>query len=59
MNRQTRPNGTITVVENGITVPFDTRRVYYIYDVPGGEARGDMPINTCISLLWLPEVVLM
>lgn len=40
MNRHTRPNGNITVVENGITVPFDTRRVYYIYDVPGGEARG-------------------
>ena len=40
MSRHTRPNGNITVVENGITVPFDMQRVYYIYDVPGGEARG-------------------
>jgi len=32
--------GNITVVENGITLPFDVRRVYYLYDVPGGESRG-------------------
>lgn len=32
--------GNITVIENGETVPFDTKRVYYLYDVPGGESRG-------------------
>ena len=32
--------GDISVVENGITVPFDTKRVYYLYDVPGGVSRG-------------------
>ncbi len=32
--------GNLTVVENGVTLPFDVKRVYYIYDVPGGEARG-------------------
>ncbi len=32
--------GNITVVENGVDVPFDTKRVYYLYDVPGGESRG-------------------
>ena len=32
--------GDISVVENGITVPFDTKRVYYLYDVPGGMDRG-------------------
>lgn len=32
--------GNISVVENGITVPFSTQRVYYLYDIPGGEARG-------------------
>ena len=32
--------GNLTVVENGITLPFDVKRVYYIYDVPGGESRG-------------------
>ena len=32
--------GCLTVVENGITLPFDVKRVYYLYDVPGGESRG-------------------
>lgn len=32
--------GDISVVENGETVPFDTKRVYYLYDVPGGVERG-------------------
>ena len=32
--------GNLTVVENGGSFPFDTKRVYYIYDVPGGESRG-------------------
>ena len=33
-------SGNITVVENGSNIPFDVKRVYYLYDVPGGEARG-------------------
>lgn len=32
--------GNITVVENNKTVPFDVKRAYYLYDVPGGESRG-------------------
>lgn len=32
--------GNLSVVENGRTLPFDVKRVYYIYDVPGGECRG-------------------
>lgn len=32
--------GNISVVENGKTVPFDVKRIYYLYDVPGGESRG-------------------
>jgi dTDP-4-dehydrorhamnose 3,5-epimerase-like enzyme len=32
--------GNISVVENQITVPFSTKRIYYLYDVPGGETRG-------------------
>lgn len=32
--------GNLTVVENGTTLPFDVKRVYYLYDVPGGENRG-------------------
>lgn len=32
--------GNISVVENWKTIPFAVKRVYYIYDVPGGESRG-------------------
>lgn len=32
--------GDISVVENGETIPFDVKRLYYLYDVPGGESRG-------------------
>ncbi|MEN6462603.1 MAG: FdtA/QdtA family cupin domain-containing protein [Syntrophomonas sp.] len=32
--------GNITVVENFKTVPFDVKRIYYLYDIPGGEERG-------------------
>ncbi len=32
--------GNLTVVENGSTFPFDVKRVYYLYDIPGGEGRG-------------------
>lgn len=33
--------GNITVINNDDTkLPFDVRRVYYLYDIPGGESRG-------------------
>lgn len=32
--------GDISVIENGDTIPFDVKRIYYLYDVPGGESRG-------------------
>ena len=32
--------GNITVVENCKTIPFEVKRTYYLYDVPGGEMRG-------------------
>ena len=32
--------GNISVVENGRDVPFNVKRTYYLYDVPGGESRG-------------------
>ena len=33
-------NGNLTVVGNGEFMNFDIKRVFYIYDVPGGEERG-------------------
>lgn len=32
--------GDISVIENSNTVPFEIKRLYYLYDVPGGESRG-------------------
>lgn len=34
------PRGNLTFVEGGGHIPFDIRRVYYLYDVPGGSERG-------------------
>ena len=30
----------MTAVESGDLIPLDGKRVYYLYDVPGGESRG-------------------
>ena len=32
--------GNLTVIEGNQDIPFDVKRVYYLYDVPGGESRG-------------------
>jgi len=34
------PKGNLTPIEGGLDVPFEIRRVYYTYDIPGGETRG-------------------
>jgi hypothetical protein len=34
------PRGNLTFIEGQSHVPFDIQRVFYLYDVPGGEARG-------------------
>ena len=34
------PRGNLTMIEGAQHVPFDIKRVYYLYDVPGGESRG-------------------
>jgi len=33
------PRGNLSFVESGVQVPFDIKRVYYLYDVPGGASR--------------------
>lgn len=32
--------GNLTVIEGKQDIPFEAKRVYYLYDVPGGESRG-------------------
>lgn len=36
----TDPRGNLTFIEGDRHIPFDIRRVYYLYDVPGGAERG-------------------
>lgn len=38
--RITDVRGNLTFIEENEHVPFPIRRVYYLYDVPGGETRG-------------------
>jgi hypothetical protein len=32
--------GNITAIENNKNIPFSIKRIYYLYDIPGGEDRG-------------------
>ena len=43
--------GNLTVVENGTMFPFSTKRVYYLYDVPGGASRGAHAHKTLEQLI--------
>lgn len=40
LDKHHHEKGNLTVVENNITIPFEVKRTYYLYDVPGGENRG-------------------
>jgi hypothetical protein len=43
--------GNITVLENNISVPFEINRVFYLYDIPGGEDRGAHAHKACHQFL--------
>jgi oxalate decarboxylase/phosphoglucose isomerase-like protein (cupin superfamily) len=32
--------GNITPINNSVEIPFDVKRIYYLYDIPAGETRG-------------------
>ncbi len=34
------PRGNLTYIEGKSDIPFEIKRVYYLYDVPGGSVRG-------------------
>jgi hypothetical protein len=44
-------SGNITVIENNIEIPFDPKRIFYIYDIPGGESRGAHAHKECHQFL--------
>ena len=33
------PRGNLTIIESGKHIPFEIRRIYHLYDVPGGAHR--------------------
>lgn len=43
--------GNITPIHNNLNVPFDVKRVFYSYDIPGGEVRGAHAHKECHQFL--------
>lgn len=43
--------GNITPITNNIHIPFEIKRVFYIYDIPGGEDRGAHSHKECHQFL--------
>ena len=44
-------NGNLSVVENYNELPFEIKRVYYLYDIPGGEERGGHSHHECYCFI--------
>ncbi len=49
--RITDPRGNLTVAEQHVHIPFDIKRVYWVYDVPAGEGRGGHAHKHCQSVI--------
>lgn len=47
LNKIFDPRGNLTVVEQMRNVPFEVKRVYWVYDVPSGEWRGGHAHKQC------------
>jgi hypothetical protein len=45
------PRGNLTFIESQNHVDFDIKRVYYLYDVPGGAERAGHALKTCQQFL--------
>jgi len=45
------PRGNLTFFQNSAQIPFDIKRVFWIYDVPGGEKRGGHAYKTQQELI--------
>ena len=40
LNKIYNPQGNLTVITNNLDIPFEVKRIYYLYDMPSGEERG-------------------
>jgi len=45
------PRGNLTFIESNHHLPFSLQRVFYLYDVPGGEKRAGHALKTCDQFL--------
>ena len=43
--------GSISPINNNSDIPFELRRVFYLYDIPGGESRGAHAHKVCHQFL--------
>lgn len=43
--------GNITPIHNNVEVPFNVQRIFYLYDIPGGESRGAHAHRECHQFL--------
>ncbi|HEX8351386.1 MAG TPA: FdtA/QdtA family cupin domain-containing protein [Pyrinomonadaceae bacterium] len=41
------PRGNLTFIEGGRHVPFELKRIFYLYDVPGGAMRAGHALKRC------------
>lgn len=48
---ESKRQGNLTVVEGENNLPFDVQRVFYLYDIPGGEVRGAHAHKECHQFL--------
>lgn len=44
-------SGSLTPIENSKEIPFDVERIFYLYDIPGGETRGGHAHKECHQML--------
>jgi hypothetical protein len=44
-------NGHISAINNNVEVPFTVNRIFYLYDIPGGESRGAHAHKECHQFL--------
>jgi hypothetical protein len=44
-------SGNITPIHNNIEIPFAIKRIFYLYDIPGGESRGAHAHKECHQFL--------
>jgi dTDP-4-dehydrorhamnose 3,5-epimerase-like enzyme len=51
LNKHYDERGSLTVVENDISLPFSVQRVFYLYDIPSEESRGAHAHKNCHQFL--------